>query len=82
MKRFYPAYSDEVIWPHTAAKMDLNEFLAQLVPEIPWGHHRLILDKHCDPPARIWYLHATVQLGWSRRVLLNQIKTNAYERSA
>ncbi|MGB7623318.1 MAG: hypothetical protein WBN92_13280, partial [Terriglobia bacterium] len=31
--------------------------------------------------ARLYYLHATAQLGWSRNVLLNQIKAGAYERA-
>ncbi len=58
-----------------------QHFLPQLVAEIPWGHHRLILDKLTDPAARLYYLRATSQLGWSRNVLLNQIKAGAYERA-
>lgn len=53
----------------------------QLVAQIPWGHHRLILDKLTDPPARLYYLKATAQFDWSRAVLLNQIKAQAYERA-
>ena len=56
-------------------------FLQQLVEEIPWGHHLLLLDKVKDPAARLYYLRATAQLGWSRNVLLNQIKGGAYERA-
>jgi len=69
------------------AKMDPGdagvsaEFLPQLVAEIPWGHHRLILDKLTDPAARLYYLRATARFGWSRNVLLNQIKAKAYERA-
>jgi predicted nuclease of restriction endonuclease-like (RecB) superfamily len=58
-----------------------NQFLPQLVAEIPWGHHRLILDKLAEPVARIFYLRATAQFGWSRNVLLHQIKAQAYERA-
>jgi predicted nuclease of restriction endonuclease-like (RecB) superfamily len=57
------------------------EFLPQLVAEIPWGHHRLILDKLTVPAARLYYLRATSRFGWSRNVLLNQIKAGAYERA-
>ncbi len=57
------------------------EFLPQLVAEIPWGHHRLILDKLSDPASRLYYLRATARFGWSRNVLLNQIKAGAYERA-
>ena len=53
----------------------------ELVGSVPWGHHLLILNKLTDPAARLWYLRATAQLGWSRNVLLNQIKAGAYERA-
>jgi predicted nuclease of restriction endonuclease-like (RecB) superfamily len=33
------------------------------------------------PAARLYYLRATARLGWSRSVLLNQIKGRAYERA-
>jgi DUF1016 N-terminal domain len=87
MKRFYLAYADEAIWRQAVAKLSEkmkagnNEFLPQLVAEIPWGHHRLILDKLTDPVARLYYLRATAQFGWSRNVLLNQIKAGTYERA-
>ena len=57
------------------------EFLRQVVAEIPWGHHLLILNKLETHAARLYYLRATTQLGWSRAVLLNQIKAGAYERT-
>ncbi len=72
------------IWPQPVAKLTevkVMEFLQQLVAEIPWGHHRLILDKITDPAARLYYLRATTRFGWSRNVLLNQIKAGAYERA-
>lgn len=58
-----------------------TEFLRQLVADIPWGHHLELLKKAKAPAARLYYLRATVQFGWSRKVLLNQIKANAYERA-
>ncbi len=57
-------------------------FLRQLVAEIPWGQNLLILNKLTDPTARLWYLRATAGFGWTRNVLLNQIKAGAYERAA
>ncbi|MGB7623804.1 MAG: DUF1016 N-terminal domain-containing protein, partial [Terriglobia bacterium] len=73
------------IWPQAVANLEASdaeaEFLRQLVAEIPWGHHLLILNKLTDSAARLYYLHATAQLGWSRNVLLNQIKAGAYERA-
>ncbi|HCN76448.1 MAG TPA: DUF1016 domain-containing protein [Verrucomicrobiales bacterium] len=71
-------------WPQAVAKLGSTEpgsFLPQLVAEIPWGHHRFLLDKVSAPAARLWYLRATASFGWSRNVLLNQIKAGAYERA-
>ena len=62
-------------------KADPAKVLPQLVAEIPWGHHRFLLDKVTAPAARLWYLRATASFGWSRNVLLNQIKAAAYERA-
>jgi predicted nuclease of restriction endonuclease-like (RecB) superfamily len=62
-----------------------HAFLSQAVRELlatsPWGHHVELLKKVKAPAARLYYLRATAQLGWSRNVLLNQIKAGAYERS-
>jgi len=55
-----------------------TEALRQLVAEVPWGHNLVILNKLTNPAARLWYLLAATQFGWSRRVLLNQIKAKAY----
>jgi len=63
------------------AEVDPVEFLRQLVAEIPWGQNLLILNKLTEPAARLWYLRATARFGWSRNVLLNQIKAGAYARA-
>ena len=71
-------------WPQPAAKLNADTvipFLRQLVSEIPWGQNLLILNKLSAPAARLWYLRATARFGWSRNVLLNQIKAGAYERA-
>ena len=97
MKQLFAAYREPVIWQQAAAKLGegqagspiwqqavakLNpENLRQAVAEIPWGHHILLLNKLTDLTARLYYLRATAQFGWSRAVLLNQIKAQAYERA-
>lgn len=53
----------------------------ELVSHIPWGHHLVLNKKVKNPAERLFYLHATAQNGWSRAILLNQIKSAAYERS-
>jgi predicted nuclease of restriction endonuclease-like (RecB) superfamily len=69
IKRFYDTYRDA------------PEFLRQAVAEIPWGHNILIMQRSKDESARRYYLEATTRLGWTRNVLLNQIKGGAYEVS-
>jgi hypothetical protein len=84
-KRFYLAYANESIWRQAVAKLETGaapaEFLRQLVAEIPWGHNLLILNKLTDAAARLYYLRATARFGWTRNVLLNQIKARAYDRA-
>lgn len=55
--------------------------MRDLVVAVPWGHHIELLKKVKAPAARLYYLRTTAQLGWSRNVLLNQIKAGAYERA-
>ncbi len=54
--------------------------LQQLAGEIPWFSNITILSKVKELAARTYYLRATAEMGWSRAVLLNQIKAKAYER--
>jgi hypothetical protein len=59
----------------------LAQAVRDLVAAVPWGHHANLLLRLSDAAARLYYLQATAQLGWSRNVLLNQIKAGAYERA-
>lgn len=75
---------EQLKWRQSVAKRestDSTDFLQQLAAEIPWGHHLLILNKTSEPIKRLYYLHAASRFGWTRKVLLNQIKAGAYERS-
>ena len=59
----------------------LEQPVQELTSRVPWGHHVELLKKIKIPAARFWYLRAVAQFGWSRRVLLNQIKAGAFERT-
>jgi predicted nuclease of restriction endonuclease-like (RecB) superfamily len=75
---------DGAFWPQPAAELTaarVTAFLQHLVAEIPWGQNLLILNKLTEPTVRLYYLRATARFGWSRNVLLNQIKAGAYERA-
>lgn len=41
----------------------------------------MILKKLETPAARLYYLRATAQFGWTRNLLLNQIRAGAFERA-
>ncbi len=60
---------------------NLSHVVREMVSSVPWGHHANALLRVSDPAARLWYLRATARFGWSRNVLLNQIKAGAYERA-
>jgi len=48
---------------------------------IPWGHHKLLIDKFLDDPQQaLFYVRQTLENGWSRDILLNFIGTNLYKR--
>ena len=70
-------------WRQAVAKLKKEpvKWMRQLVSEVPWGHNLLILTKVDNPDARLFYLQATIRFGWTRNVLLNQIKVGAYKRS-
>lgn len=67
---------------------DIMEFAPQLVEQIkrdmfsiPWGHYRYLIDKFIKEPEKaFFYIHQTVENGWSRDVLLNFIDSHLYER--
>ena len=64
-----------------APSAKLAQAVREMVIAIPWGHHVNLLAKIEQPAQRLYYLQATARFGWSRNVLLNQIKAQAYERS-
>lgn len=65
MRLFYERYRESPI-------------LQRLVAEIPWGHNLVIMSKAKTDKKREYYIRASSAMGWSRDVLLNQIKANAY----
>ena len=52
----------------------------QILAQIPWGHHILILTKIKDAEAALFYVRQTIENGWSRAVLIAHIEQNLYAR--
>ena len=58
----------------------IDRFFADLF-SVPWGHHKLLMDKcQNNPQKAFFFVHQTVQNGWSRNMLLNFLDTDLYER--
>lgn len=57
------------------------QLVEQLLVRVPWGHHRIIIDK-CggDVAKALFYLRKTVENGWSRNVLAIEIAGDLYSR--
>lgn len=88
-KQFYQLYEKELkVLPQVGAKNVSPEVLPQLGAKlrdkiclVPWGHHKLLMDKCIDNPNKaLFYLQQTIENGWSRDMLLNFIGANLYER--
>lgn len=59
----------------------VEEKLEHPVFHLPWGHHKLLIDKFRDnPDSAMFYVRKTVKNGWSRAVLLNFLDTKLHER--
>ena len=56
------------------------QIVQQLVAQIPWGHNVRILDAVKDPDERLWYVRQTIENGWSRNVLMIQLKGKLFQR--
>ena len=83
-KRFYQLYCQAIENLPQLVEELKNENLPQVVEElcsIPWGHHRLIIDRCSnDPQKALFFVNQTIENGWSRAMLLNWIGTGLYER--
>jgi predicted nuclease of restriction endonuclease-like (RecB) superfamily len=67
MRQFYLSYNN-------------NPNLQQLVGEISWGSNILIFSKCKNELEKEYYIKNTIENGWSRNVLLHNIKTNLFQK--
>ena len=66
-KKFYLLYKQYItIVPQAVAQ------LTEVLFSIPWGHHRYLMDRFGNEPAKaFFYVRKTMEEGWSRDMLLN-----------
>ncbi|MBQ2375800.1 MAG: DUF1016 family protein [Bacteroidales bacterium] len=87
-KKFYLLYHQYfAILPQSVAQLENGKVpqtvaqLNEILFSIPWGHHRYVMDKFSEEPAKaFYYVRKTMEEGWSREVMLIQMDTNLYER--
>ena len=69
--KYMRAFADA--WPE-------ESIVQQLAAQIPWFHNCVLLDQVREPAQREWYVRATIEHGWSRKVLVHQIESDLYGR--
>lgn len=88
MKNFYLLYQPYLENTPQLVEQKDNAITPQVVEQIqndlysvPWGHHRFMIDKYKENPEKaLFFVHQTVENGWSRDMLLNFMGTDLYER--
>ena len=76
MKNFYLLYQ-----PYLEITPQLGEQIRNDIFSIGWGHHKVLIDKYSKQPEKaLFFVHQTVENGWSRDMLLNFMGTDLYER--
>jgi predicted nuclease of restriction endonuclease-like (RecB) superfamily len=93
VRKFYLFYADEKVQQAVGLLEDDAKLVQQAVAlieeptsnlqilaQIPWGHHVLILTKIKEPEAALFYIRQTIEHGWSRAVLTAHIEQNLYAR--
>ncbi len=83
MRKFAESYPEFVQEPLAQTKgSHLKDIIVQEpLAQIPWYHHITLLEKVKNKTEREWYVLKTIENGWSRNVLLNQIESDLYNRS-
>ncbi len=70
MKRFYERYQNA------------PEKLRRSVALLPWGHNLQIMMKTKSDEEAYFYAEKTIQMGWTKELLLNYIKADDYQLEA
>lgn len=67
MRNFYLTYGD-------------SKKLAPLVREVSWSNNIIIMEKCKDVLEREFYIHMVKRYGWTKRILINFIEAQTYEK--
>ena len=79
MQKFAELYSEISNLPQVGEDFRSEEI--EPLFAIPWGHHKIIIDKcNGNPKKALFFVDQVIQNNWSRAVLLNFLDTDLYER--
>lgn len=79
MRKFAELYSEVSNLPQVGEDFRSEEI--EPLFAIPWGHHKIIIDKcNGNPKKALFFVNQVIQNNWSRAVLLNFLDTDLYER--
>ena len=79
MQKFAELYSEISNLPQVGEDFRSEEI--EPLFAIPWGHHKIIIDKcNGNPKKALFFVNQVIQNNWSRAVLLNFLDTDLYER--
>lgn len=85
-KRFYLLYCQAITnLPQLVEDLETQN-LPQVVEDlcsIPWGHHRLLIDRcYSNPQKALFFIHQTLENGWSRAMLQHWLNSDLFERQS
>lgn len=79
MQKFAELYSEVSNLPQVGEDFRSEEI--EPLFAIPWGHHKIIIDKcNGNPKKALFFVNQVIQNNWSRAVLLNFLDTDLYEQ--
>ena len=79
MQKFAELYNEGSNLPQVGE--DFENGMSETLFAIPWGHHKIIIDKCKRNPQKVlFFVNQVIQNGWSRAVLLNFLDTDLYDR--
>ena len=79
MQKFAELYSEISNLPQVGEDFRSEEI--EPLFAIPWGHHKIIIDKcNGNPKKALFFVNQVIQNNWSRSVLLNFLDTDLDER--
>jgi len=82
-QQFFKFYEGSILQQAVAeikSQQAVDQFVQQLVAQIPWGHNILVFTKVKDIKEALFYIEKTVAQGWSRAILSIQIESGLYQR--